>query len=277
MNCVVVGYGYAGKYFHCYLIQHKSNALRLYGVVARKVEMREQIVKELGADIKTFDCLEAALEDKAVNVVILASSNITHAPLAILALRAKRHVVVDKPMALSVNDALEMAKVASENNVLLTAFQIKRWDGDFVTVQQLIQEKKIWTQSPMDRSILAQIRHPFQQTMEIRLYHQWWGSFLGFWQSHGRPTPRNHLSPPCHQYLLHYLLQQPHHPYHRHPRHARHQILKPSHSSRKHREHVLPRQVPLVDLRGYRNLREGGRGIPARGGDDCWGCGSVWG
>jgi len=138
-----VGYGFSGKSFHSYLIRHPSNALVLYGVVARGAETRNQVIKDLGEGVKVWETLDDALEDKNVNVVVVASTNLTHASLALQALKKKKHVVVEKPMALSVSDGMEMIKTAAENNVLLTVFQNRRWDGDFLTVQELLKEKKL--------------------------------------------------------------------------------------------------------------------------------------
>jgi len=141
LNCIVVGFGYAGKNFHSYLVRHVSNPLTLYGVVSRREELREQARKDLG--IKTWDSLENALSDDNVSIVIIATPNESHASLAIDSLRAKKHVVVDKPMALSVSDAQKMIECAKENNRILTVFQNRRWDCDFLTINELLRTKSL--------------------------------------------------------------------------------------------------------------------------------------
>ena len=79
-NAVVVGYGYAGRYFHAPLITLASG-LNLYGVVSGRAEAREEIQQRLG--VKTFAHFEEALAEPQVDVVVLATPNDLHAPQAI--------------------------------------------------------------------------------------------------------------------------------------------------------------------------------------------------
>ena len=74
-----------------------------------------------------------------VDLVVIASPNETHAPLAELAMRAGHNVVVDKPFTITVEQARDLAAVAREKNVLLSVFQNRRWDSDFLTVQDAIR------------------------------------------------------------------------------------------------------------------------------------------
>ncbi len=75
-----------------------------------------------------------------IDLVVIASPNETHAPLAEAAMRAGRNVVVDKPFTITVEEARHLATVAREKNVLLSVFQNRRWDSDFLTVQDAIRQ-----------------------------------------------------------------------------------------------------------------------------------------
>jgi predicted dehydrogenase len=90
-----------------------------------------------------------------VDVVVIASPNETHAPLAELAMRAGRNVVVDKPFTISVEEARHLAAVATENGILLSVFQNRRWDSDFLTIQDVIRRdlvgKIVLFESRIDR------------------------------------------------------------------------------------------------------------------------------
>src|SRR5438874_11824801 len=83
---------------------------------------------------------EALTTHAEVELVVIASPNDTHAPLAEAVMRAGRNVVVDKPFTITVEEARHLATVAKESNVLLSVFQIRRWDSDFLTIQDAIRK-----------------------------------------------------------------------------------------------------------------------------------------
>jgi predicted dehydrogenase len=76
----------------------------------------------------------------AVDLVVIASPNDTHVPLAESALRAGRNVVVDKPFTITVGQARQLAAVAVECGTLLSVFHNRRWDSDFLTIHSAMNE-----------------------------------------------------------------------------------------------------------------------------------------
>jgi len=137
INTVVIGYGRAGRSFHCYLVG-LTPGLTLYGVVSSSVDKRRDIVSELGC--KAFATLDEALADPAVSLIIIVTPNSTHADLAVRAMHAGKHVVTDKIMCLSMADCDRMLAAAAANQVMLSCFQNRRWDGDYLTVRALMDE-----------------------------------------------------------------------------------------------------------------------------------------
>ncbi|MCM8768733.1 MAG: Gfo/Idh/MocA family oxidoreductase [Candidatus Omnitrophica bacterium] len=140
VNVVVIGYGYAGRCFHSYLIK-LTPGLTLYGVASRRAEIREQIEKEQGC--RAYLSFEAVLNDPAVDVVVLATPNSTHAKLAIQAMNAGKHVVTDKVMCLTLEECDQMIECSQRNRRILSVFQNRRWDGDFLTLKKLVAEGKL--------------------------------------------------------------------------------------------------------------------------------------
>jgi scyllo-inositol 2-dehydrogenase (NADP+) len=136
-NVVVVGYGYAGRYFHIPLIA-ATPGLHLYGVVSGRAEAREQIRQRFG--VKTFSHMEQVLADPQVDLVVLATPNDLHAPQAIAAMHAGKHVITDKPMCLNVAEADAMIAASRETGRLLSVFHNRRWDGDFLTIRRLVEQ-----------------------------------------------------------------------------------------------------------------------------------------
>jgi len=136
-NVVVVGYGYAGRYFHTPLLA-LIPGLRLYGVVSGRAEAREQIRQRYG--VKTFAHFGQVLADPQVDVVVLATPNDLHAPQAIAAMRAGKHVVTDKPMCLNLAEADAMLATSRQYGCLLSVFHNRRWDGDFLTLGTIVAQ-----------------------------------------------------------------------------------------------------------------------------------------
>ncbi|MGL4714691.1 MAG: oxidoreductase, partial [Aeromonas sp.] len=80
------------------------------------------------------------LSDDTIDLVVIATPNDTHAPLARQALLAGKHVVIDKPFALDLAEAQGLVKLAQEQQRLLSIFHNRRWDSDFLTVRSLLAE-----------------------------------------------------------------------------------------------------------------------------------------
>ena len=84
--------------------------------------------------------VDAMLGRSDIDVVVVATPNRLHAPIATKALASGRHVVVDKPMAMDVAEGERLIEAASRAGRLLTVYHNRRWDGDFLTVRRLLAE-----------------------------------------------------------------------------------------------------------------------------------------
>ena len=135
INIALIGYGFVGKTFHAPLIQ-SVDGLNLAIVASRD----EEKVKRDLPDVTVIASPEAAVQHPDVDLVVIASPNATHAPLARLALNADKHVVVDKPFTLDMQEARELIALAEEKQRVLSVFHNRRWDSDFLTVKALINE-----------------------------------------------------------------------------------------------------------------------------------------
>lgn len=124
----VVGYGYAGRSFHTYLVDRVPD-LELVAIVARSSERRELAEREHGPrGVAVFGSLEDLLAKGGVDLVILATPHDIHAPQSIQAMDAGKHVVTDKAMCLNADEADAMIAASRRNRVLLSVFQNRRWD-----------------------------------------------------------------------------------------------------------------------------------------------------
>ncbi|QDH70270.1 oxidoreductase [Marilutibacter alkalisoli] len=135
LRVALIGYGFAGRSFHAPLIR-AIPGLDLSIVAsgdAAKVHADLLDAEVIGDALR-------AISDPRVELVVIASPNDSHAPLARAALLAGKHVVVDKPFTLSLHEARELAALAQEHGRLLSVFQNRRWDTDFLAIRQAIDD-----------------------------------------------------------------------------------------------------------------------------------------
>jgi scyllo-inositol 2-dehydrogenase (NADP+) len=130
----LVGYGLGGSAFHAPLIQAEPR-LRLHAVATSR---DEQVRRELPG-VRVVGSLAELLEDPAVELVVVAAPNAVHHQLAAAALRAGRHVVVDKPFTITTAEADELIGLAEAADRRLSVFHNRRWDGDFLTVRRSLE------------------------------------------------------------------------------------------------------------------------------------------
>ncbi|WP_461030642.1 Gfo/Idh/MocA family protein, partial [Streptomyces sparsus] len=135
----LIGYGLAGSVFHAPLVA-ATEGLVLDTVVTSDPGRRRQAQDE-HPDVVTVegpDQLFARAD--ALDLVVVASPNRTHVPLATRALESGLPVVVDKPVAGTAAEAEQLAALADERGLLLSVFQNRRWDDDFLTLSQLLAD-----------------------------------------------------------------------------------------------------------------------------------------
>ncbi|MGJ0623455.1 oxidoreductase [Xenorhabdus bovienii] len=134
----LVGYGYASKTFHAPLIAGTSNV----ELVAISSSDTEKVRKDWPT-VTVVSSPEALFSDPDIDLIVIPTPNDTHYPLAQKALAAGKHVVVDKPFTITVEEAEALKKQAEEANLLLSVFHNRRWDAGFLTVNSLIQENRL--------------------------------------------------------------------------------------------------------------------------------------
>jgi scyllo-inositol 2-dehydrogenase (NADP+) len=139
LGVALLGYGLAGSVFHAPLIASVP-CLRLAVVVTANPERASRAMRE-HPGVVVLDTAERAWERAGeLDLVVVATPNRTHAPLALAALEAGLPVVVDKPMAVDAAQGQELVDRARARGLLLTVFQNRRWDGDLLTVRRLLDE-----------------------------------------------------------------------------------------------------------------------------------------
>lgn len=138
IGVALIGYGYAGKTFHAPLLE-ACPELTLQLVVSRDAA-------KVHADlphVQVVSSVDQALSDAQIALVVIASPNDSHFPIARAALLAGKAVVVDKPFTLTLAEGQELVALAQRLGLLLSVFHNRRWDSDFLTLRQLLAEGRL--------------------------------------------------------------------------------------------------------------------------------------
>lgn len=131
----LIGYGLAGRAFHAQVI-HATPGLRLAAIVQRSGNE----AAEKYPDVRVVRNVAELLGISEIRLVVVATPNETHAPIARKCLEAGRDVVVDKPFATTLAEAQELVGLAKKLGRLITVYQNRRYDGDFQAMRQIVAD-----------------------------------------------------------------------------------------------------------------------------------------
>lgn len=135
VGVTLVGFGYSGRTIHAPLLSNTPGVV-LHSVVSSNASA----VREEYPDVQVTSSLDEACRCRDVDVVVIAAPNELHAPLAHAALDAGKHVVIDKPFAISLSETDGLIAHAAAAGLKITAFQNRRWDADFLTLSRLLDQ-----------------------------------------------------------------------------------------------------------------------------------------
>ena len=131
----IVGFGGMGNW-------HRETIDTIEGLKVAGIfdiaEERKCYAKEVG--VHSYDSLEELLNDDKIDIILVATPNDLHKPIAIQAMRAGKNVVSEKPVTLNSKDLQDMIEVSKETGKLFTVHQNRRWDEDFLTMKKIYEE-----------------------------------------------------------------------------------------------------------------------------------------
>ena len=134
VGAALVGYGYAGRTFHAPLLRSVDGLDLRVVVSSQGADVRAQL-----PGVRVVALLDDALDAADVDLVVIATPNHVHFAEASRALARGKHVVVDKPIALTAKEARTLAAEARAAGRVLSAFHNRRWDSDFLTLRGIAE------------------------------------------------------------------------------------------------------------------------------------------
>ena len=138
IKTAIIGYGGMGR-FHAQQIK-TIDCLTIIGAYDINKD-KLSFVKEDG--YTAYDTLEACLNDRDIQLVIIATPNNFHKELSIKALQAGKHVLCEKPAMMNAEELREVFEVANKEHKIFTVHQNRRFDKDFAIVKKALEAEII--------------------------------------------------------------------------------------------------------------------------------------
>ena len=132
----LIGFGGMGKW-HTEILENVPE-IELAGIYDIKEEKRK-LAEEAG--FHTYETEEAMLADESIDVILVATPNDTHRPIALRAMETGKNVIVEKPATLSLKELTELEDMAGKTGRFLTVHQNRRWDEDLLTVREILKDQ----------------------------------------------------------------------------------------------------------------------------------------
>ncbi|WP_461075806.1 Gfo/Idh/MocA family oxidoreductase [Spirosoma flavus] len=136
----IIGFGLSGRYFHTPFLSVNPRFQ-----LAKIASSRPEAVRDFDTSIGWVATPEELFADPEIDLVFVCSPNETHVAYARQALEHGKNVVIEKPFALTEQEAIQLLDLAEQKGLMATAYQNRRWDSDFLTVKRLLDEGAIGT------------------------------------------------------------------------------------------------------------------------------------
>jgi scyllo-inositol 2-dehydrogenase (NADP+) len=134
----LLSYGMSGEIFHApLLMSHSGFQLKAVG------ERTTKKVTQRFPSVKSVNDYREIINDRSIELIVVNTPNETHYPFTREALEAGKHVIVEKPFTVTSKEADELISLSRQKNKTLTVFQNRRWDGDFLTLQQVVKNNQV--------------------------------------------------------------------------------------------------------------------------------------
>jgi scyllo-inositol 2-dehydrogenase (NADP+) len=138
----VIGYGGAFNMGRAHL-QEMAKAGMTPAAVAELDPERLKVAAQEFPGIETYTSVDDMLKKSQVNLLAIITPHDTHAPLALQSLRARRHVVCEKPFAITTTECDEMIDAAAKSGVVLSTYHNRHWDGCILQAVKTIRSGAI--------------------------------------------------------------------------------------------------------------------------------------
>jgi predicted dehydrogenase len=135
VQTAILGFGLSGQVFHAPFLQAHP------GFCLKAIVSKSDLAEKLYPESKIATDFEEVLSDKDIELVVIATPNPFHFEHASKALSAGKHIVVEKPVTVTSEQAQQLIELSARTGCRIFPYHNRRWDGDFLTVKQIISQE----------------------------------------------------------------------------------------------------------------------------------------
>lgn len=136
VKTALLSYGMSGEIFHAPLL-HTHPGFNLSTIVQRN--STKALLRYPG--VKLVKSVDEVIADKSIELVIVNTPNETHYEFTAAVLESGKHAIVEKPFSVTSKEANDLIALGKKTGKVLSVFQNRRWDGDFLTIKEVIDSK----------------------------------------------------------------------------------------------------------------------------------------
>jgi len=174
MKLGIVGFGFMG---HC-----DANMMETFDEIelVAVADTNPEQMKDAPAGVETYNSIDEMLEKADIDVVMISTPNPSHLEMVEKSAKAKKHIICEKPAAMSLAEFDRMVEVAKENDVIFTVHQQRRWDKDYRVMKEVYDQKLVG-----DMYIIKSQLYGFNGHMhDWHIYPEMGGGMLYDWGVH---------------------------------------------------------------------------------------------
>ena len=138
LNVGIIGFGLSGRYFFSPFIEY-HRYMNLYAIVSSQVDE----IHLSHPKTKIYNNASELFNDSRIDLIVVSSPNDTHFEYAKQALQSGKHVILEKPFTVNSSQASELIELANKEKLVLAPFHNRRWDGDFLTLKNILEDGKL--------------------------------------------------------------------------------------------------------------------------------------
>ncbi|KAI9720102.1 MAG: hypothetical protein M1828_005830 [Chrysothrix sp. TS-e1954] len=142
IQTAIVGYGMSAKIFHIPFIEHLPGLFKLTAIMQRDPSSKSNaMVSNAPAerpDLLHYTSVEGLLQNREIDLVVITTPPSSHFDIATQCLKGGKHVLIEKPLTPTLDEALRLERLAQETSKVCAVYQNRRFDSDFLTLKALL-------------------------------------------------------------------------------------------------------------------------------------------
>jgi len=144
IQTAVIGYGLSATVFHLPFLE-ENPAFKLRTILVRSPAASQEAAKAHPPPVTIVESLDEILGNPEISLVVISTPPETHFPFAKALIQAGKHLVIEKPLCSTSQEAQEIERLSREHGVVVAVYQNRRFDSDFLTLRDTLNSGSLGT------------------------------------------------------------------------------------------------------------------------------------